>query len=611
MEGDARSSAVVHVLEPSCRWKIRPAAEVTPALLEAAGRLGISERLVRVLSARGTVSPDDVALFLGPAERGLHDPMLLPDAERVRERIDRAAARHERALVFGDFDADGLTGLAILTIALRVRGVDAAPYVPSRLHEGHGLSSASVERARVEGRTLIVTADCGTSSVSEVDDARRAGIDVLITDHHRLPASVPAATALVNLHRPDSSYPDSGLAGSGVAFKIAQLLLGQESDESMALADLAAIGTVADVAPLVGENRALVRLGLQALRSASRPGLAALMSAARLNPEAIDVDAIAFQIAPRLNAVGRLGDAIAAARLLLSQDAAECEALAAELESANVARRELLDSCLTEARFEATRIGNAPAVVLAGPWPVGIVGLIAGRLAEEIGVPAVVFSTTTSPWRGSARSANGCDVGAAFSECADLFERYGGHAAAAGCSLAADDFGRFIERFNALAGTPPTDRRPELIVDLAIAGPDVDYRLFRELQALAPTGAGNPAPLVGIEGLVVTRARALPSGHTQATLRKGFEVLDAIAFDRPDLAEQLAEGTRIDVVARLASRAFGGFESLQLELLDAAPTGHLAGLRVAPPASVAAAAATAVAAPGGYMSAFEPDTQPT
>lgn len=600
----------MRALEPSCRWRVRSPAELSPALLEAAGRLGVSERLAGLLAARGTVSAEELALFVGAPERGLHDPALLPDAELVRERIERAAARDERALVFGDFDADGLTGLAILTIALRIRGVEAAPYVPSRLHEGHGLSSASVERALVEGRTLIVTADCGTSSVSEVDDARRAGIDVLITDHHRLPASVPAATALVNLHRPDSIYPDAGLSGSGVAFKIAQLLHG-ESDESMALADLAAIGTVADVAPLVGENRALVRLGLQALRSASRPGLAALMSAARLNPEAIDVDAIAFQIAPRLNAVGRLGDAIAAARLLLSQDAAECEALAAELESANVARRELLDSCLTEARFEATRIGNAPAVVLAGPWPVGIVGLIAGRLAEEIGVPAVVFSTTTSPWRGSARSANGCDVGAAFSECADLFERYGGHAAAAGCSLAADDFGRFIERFNALAGTPPTDRRPELIVDLAIAGPDVDYRLFRELQALAPTGAGNPAPLVGIEGLVVTRARALPSGHTQATLRKGFEVLDAIAFDRPDLAEQLAEGTRIDVVARLASRAFGGFESLQLELLDAAPAGHLAGLRVAPPASVAAAAATAVAAPGGYMSAFEPDTQPT
>jgi single-stranded-DNA-specific exonuclease len=240
------------------------------------------------------------------------------------------------------------------------------------------------------------------------------------------------------------------------------------------------------------------------------------------------------------------------------------------------------------------------------------VGLIAGRLAEELGVPAVVFSTTTSPWRGSARSANGCDVGAAFSECADLFERYGGHAAAAGCSLVSGSFDTFAARFTALAGVPPADRRPELIVDLAVACPDVDYRLYRELQALAPTGAGNPAPLVGIEGLVVTRARALPSGHTQATLRKGFEVLDAIAFDRPDLAEQLAEGTRIDVVARLASRAFGGFESLQLELLDAAPAGHLAGLGgVVPPASVAAVAATAVATPGGYMRAFGPDAQPT
>jgi single-stranded-DNA-specific exonuclease len=584
VEGVTGSSSVVHALEPSYRWRIRPSVDLTPQLLEAAGRLGMSARLAGVLAARGTNTVDDLALFVASPESGLHDPALLPDADVVQRRIGEAAERGERALVFGDFDADGLTGLAILTTALRARGVDAAPYVPSRLHEGHGLSSAAVERARLEGRTLIVTVDCGTSSVAEVNEARRAGIDVLITDHHRLPATLPAAVALVNAHRPDSRYPDPELAGSGVAFKLAQLLLGSGGD-ALELADLAAIGTVADVAPLLGENRSIVRLGLRKLRTAPRPGLAALIRAARLDPATLDVEAIAFHLAPRLNAVGRLGDAIAAARLLLSDDDAECDALAAELESANVVRRELLESCLTEARVQAAQhaAGDIAAVVIAGPWPVGIVGLVAGRLAEELGVPAVVFSSLSSPWRGSARSANGCDVGAAFAACDDLFERYGGHAAAAGCSLPAGSFEVFAERFRALAGSPPLDPRPELIVDLALASTDVDYRLYRELESLSPTGAGNPQPLVGITGLVVTRVRAVASGHTQVTLRKGFEVLDSIAFGRADLAEQLSEGARIEVVARVASRTFGGFESLQLELIDAAPEGHLASLTTLEP----------------------------
>jgi single-stranded-DNA-specific exonuclease len=591
VEGAAGSSVVMRALEPTHRWRLRPAVEIDAATLDGATRAGMSHRLARLLAGRGIASAAELAGFLAAPDAGLHDPALLPDSEQLTQRIELAVERGERVLVVGDFDADGLAGLAILTIALRAIGLDTAPYVPNRLHEGHGLSHAAVARAREERRTVIVTVDCGTSSAAEVDEARAARIDVVVTDHHRLPPRTPDATALVNVHRPDSRYPDRNLAGSGVAFKIAQLLLADgrrggtpadgRADDALALADLAAIGTVADVAPLVGENRSIVRLGLARIRSGERPGIAALLRTARIDPDALDVETIAFHVAPRLNAVGRLGDAIVAARLLLSDDPAECDALAAELEAANLARRELLEASLVEARDVASRQGHAGAIVLAGPWPVGIVGLIASRIAEETGVPAVVLSTVVVPWRGSARSANGCDVGAAFAACDDLFERYGGHAAAAGCSLAADRFTEFRRRFGELAGAPPADRRPELVLDLALGAAEIDYRLYRELASLAPTGAGNPPAIVGVEGLLVTRARAVASGHTQITLRKGIEVLDAIAFRRPDLVDLVEEGSRIDVAARLASRSFGGYESLQLEVLDAAPAGHLAAIRTA------------------------------
>ena len=578
MEPALAPSPTMPALEPLYRWLLPAGVPISPELLEAGRRRGLSSRLLGLLAARG-MDPAGLEALFQPPERGLHDPRLLPDADLVRSRIDRAVAAREPVLVFGDFDADGLTGLAILTLALRHRGLDAEPYVPSRLDEGHGLSLAGVRRARSEGRTLIVTVDCGTSSIMEIAEAADSGIDVLVTDHHQVPALLPPATAVVNPYRPGSTYPDPRVTGAGVAFKVAQLVLEGEpggAEAALGLADLAALGTVADVAPLVGENHALARLGLARLREAPRPGLAALLREARIEPERLDLEDLAFQVAPRLNAAGRVGEATTAVRLLLADEGPEADALAADLEAANSSRRALLQTCLDEARADLERQPGTGAIVLAGPWPVGIIGLIAGRLAEEYNVPAVVFSTAVAPWRGSARSVRGLDLARTFDACAPLFARFGGHPQAAGCSLPAQHFGAFAERFRALAGPPPDDRRRELALDLVLRALEVDYSLYRELELLAPTGPGNPSPLLGIEGLVVTRVRSTGSGHTQLTVRKGAEVLDAIAFDRGDLAGRVREGDRLDFVARLMSRRFGGFESLQLEVRDVAPAGRLA-----------------------------------
>lgn len=516
---------------------------------------------------------------MGPPEAALNDPWLLPDAGLVRSRIALALERGERALVFGDFDADGLTGLAIMVLALRDLGLDVAPYVPDRRAEGHGLSRFALERARAEGRTLIVTVDTGTSNVAEVAEAAAAGIDVIVTDHHHVPERLPDAVACVNPHRPTSNYPDPRLAGTGVAFKVAQLLLADQpggAAAALALADLATIGTVADVAPIVGENRAIARLGLVILRTHPRPGLAALLAAANVAPGRVDLDTIGYAIAPRLNAGGRVADAETAAHLLLAASAAEAAPLAAELEAANLLRREMTATALVEARLVADMDPGAAAVVIAGDWPVGIIGLVAGRLAEERGRPAVVVSNSSEPWRGSARSAGGFDLARAFDACAPDFERHGGHPQAAGCNLREGRFEGFRARFLALAAeAAPGDVRPELRLDLALDALEIDYRLHADLGALEPTGPGNPRPLLGIAGLILGRARPAKGGHTQLTLRKGREVIDAIAFDRPSLSEELAEGDPLDVVARLTSRSFGGYETLQLEICDVAPHGTL------------------------------------
>src|SRR5690242_10424565 len=402
------------MVEPRYRWTFGPTVTPSETALAAAAELGLSARLAELLAARGvTDGAGIVAWFADPVD-GLHDPRLLPDAGVALERLRRARDRGERVQVFGDFDADGLTGLAILTLALRRYGLAVELYVPSRLDEGHGLSLAAIDAAETAGCRLIVTVDCGSTSVAEVAVAQARGIDVIVTDHHRVPPTTPSAVAFVNPHRPDSTYPDHRLAGSGVAFKVAQLVLAEEPGgpaAALELADLATIGSVADLAPIVGENRSIARLGLDRIRRDPRPGLVALLERARIAPAAVDLEAVSFHIAPRLNAAGRVGEALEAARLLLAEDPAEAAAHADGLETANATRRDLMKAVLAEARTAASAGGvdgglwaGDAATIVRGPWPVGIVGLVASRLVEDRGRPAVVGAEMGDLVRASCRS---------------------------------------------------------------------------------------------------------------------------------------------------------------------------------------------------------------
>jgi single-stranded-DNA-specific exonuclease len=573
--------------------------------------------LLALLAARGVATAEDLRLFLAPAEDGLHDPRLLPDAEAALLRVAQARERGERVMVYGDFDADGLTGLSILVLALRWLGLDVAPYVPERLGDGHGLSIRAIDRAAAEGRTLIVTADCGTSSPDEISLAVERGIDVLVTDHHHAAIWPSAAVAVVNPMRSDSVYPELRLTGAGVAWKVAHLLISELGGERSGgastagtagpslphavreLADLALIGTVADVAPILGENRSIAQLGLEQLRSGGRLGLTALLERAGVARDRLDLDDIGFAIAPRLNAAGRVGEAARAARLLLASDPVEAAELAAEIETANLDRREMTKRAIGEARIAlglepdvpavsppdgagpaapALLVSDLPAALLVrGEWPVGIVGLIAGRLAEDFGRPAIVATTLDAEagtLRASCRGGGVLNMAEALIACADLLIRHGGHEAAAGFDISADRWPQFEASFLAIAAAEARPQGPpELTVDLVLPADSVDYALVREIGLLAPTGPGNPAPLLAVTGLTVSRVRSASGGHTQLVLRRSRDVIDGIAFRRPDLATMLREGDRIDVAARPASRTFGGFESIQLEVLDVAAEG--------------------------------------
>jgi single-stranded-DNA-specific exonuclease len=601
------------VIEPLYRWLPPQAVGVDPGCRALGVQAGLSERLLGLLAARGVNQPDDLRIFLAPAAEGLHDPLLLPDAAAALERVARAARQKERLLVYGDFDADGLAGMAILTIAFKRLGLDVAAYAPERVGDGHGLSRRAIEQAAAEGRTLIVTADCGTSSAAEIDEALGRGIDVVVTDHHHASTWPMGAVAVVNPQRTDSLYPEKRLTGAGVAWKLAQALLRDggaapaEEIPAADLADLAIIGTVADMAPVLGENRALARLGLDALRRGGRPGLVSLLARAGVALDRLDLESIGFAIAPRLNAAGRVGEAARAGRLLLAEDRDEAERLADELEAANSERRDVARAALAEARLAlgltrpaAEQNGPAqapghgaedagapadlpPAVLVRGDWPVGIIGLIAGRLADETGRPTVVASPVAGEadlLRGSCRSPEGWSLAEALIACEDLLVRHGGHSAAAGFDMEADRWDAFEARFLELArAVPPPARRRDLRLDLVLPARALDYELVRELDVLAPFGPGNPTPALGLTGFRVIRARSAAGGHTQLVLGRDRDVLDAIAFRRADLAGLLKEGDRVDVVARAASRRFGGFESIQLEVLDVATEGSQPAVR--------------------------------
>ncbi len=549
------------------------------------GRLdhtGLPPLVARVLENRGLGTKADVQTFLGGKELPARDPYLLPDLDKAIERLRAAIRQGDLVTVFGDFDVDGVTSTATLTEAIIDLGGNAVPYIPHREREGYGLNLGAVERIAAGGTKVLVTCDCGTSSTVEVERARGLGVDVIILDHHSPPASLPDATALVNPKLASSRYPFAEYATAGLAYRVAGALYeacGRAFPEERYL-DLAALGTVADMVPLVDENRDLVRRGLDAIGKTGRPGLRALMTVAGVETKRVSAESIGFGLAPRLNAAGRLDDARIALDLLMTRDEDTAVDLAQRLDTLNRERQRLTREAQEMALELAERRAGAPLTLVGhASFHQGVVGLVASRLVEALGRPAVVYQEGESESRGSCRSIAVYDIVSGLRSCGDLFERFGGHKQAGGFTIRNDRLGELEERLIAHAGAALAghDLGPSVEIDAEWPLGSLRGQEIRWLGQLQPHGMGNPDPVLLSRSVTAVEARPVGEDgrHLRLKLRDGNVVWPAIAFGWE--GEAPAEGSRLDLVFSLSGDRYApvydrGGASLQLTVLDLAPS---------------------------------------
>lgn len=552
-------------------WQVAP-----PAPAAALRRLGVLSPLVaQLLWNRGIRDAPAARRFLAPERQPLGDAARMAGVPAAVRRIRQAIAAGERIAVHGDYDADGVTATAVMVEALRHLGADPLVFIPHRERDGYGLSPASVETVVGQGARLLLTVDCGVTANAEIALAAERGLDVVVTDHHHVPVELPAAHAVVNPRQPGCGYGYADLSGVGVAFALARALLedalpsAAAERASEALLDLVAVGTVADVVPLVGENRTLVARGLRVLQRAERPGVRALLAAAGLEPAHLTAQQVAYAVAPRLNAAGRMGEAMDAYALLVARDAATADALAAQLNTLNRERQAAVEAGVARARAAADL--TAPAVVVCGDYAPGIAGLVAGRLAELTGRPAVVLEAGPELCRGSARGPEGFHLAAALQQCADLLVKYGGHAQAAGLTLRTALLPAFVERFVALArealpGLGPAGAR---WIDGAIPLTAINWAFAEDLRALEPYGTANPVPTFCTERAFVRDVR--PLGERGVALRLSDYGLPLRAALFGWDGEIPPVGTPVAIVYEVERRVWRGHVQLELRLRDLRP----------------------------------------
>ncbi len=527
---------------------------------------------------------------LDPQTERQHDPFLMLDMERAVERIQRAIRERERILVFGDYDADGVTSAALLRQGLADLGATVAVRLPHRVEEGYGLQIAQM-REILDGPTdLLLTADNGTSALEPLELAAREGLDVIVVDHHSLTGPLPPVVALLNPHQPGCGYPFKALAAVGVAWKLLEALGWRGLERGL---DLVALGTVADMAQLTGENRSLVTRGLEVIRSGGRPGLEALLALPGVRPPQGGVDArtLAWQLGPRINCAGRLAGAELAFRLLDGSDRREAEALATQLDALNQERRRVQDEAVAQAEHALKDAGELPAILIfvGADWHLGVIGLIAGRLCQSWERPVLVLSRVLGNGlvKGSARSVPGLNITLAIARQRDLLVDFGGHAEAAGLTLLEEHLHEFMARLGEdLEERAPNLPVPELCVDSAVAISELTLSLPAELEVLEPCGTGNPRPRLGLFGAKVERGFQMSQGkHLKLWLQAEGQRAEAVWWKHGLQAERIRYGQEVDVVFELGLNHWNGRTELQLVLEDLRPAEALPGAaRPTPPA---------------------------
>lgn len=573
--GASRAEALLR--PPEATWiKPEPADPRVVAVLSESLRL--PPALCSLLVVRGLAEVEEAKLFLRPRLEHLYDPSLIADGVPAAERVVAAIAAGETILVHGDYDVDGICATALFTRWLRRLGAEVVPFVPHRIRDGYDFSDAGLSRAIDVNAGLIVTADCGTVAHHTIGRAATAGIDVIVTDHHTVAGRLPDAFAVVNPQRPDCPYPEKGLCGTGLAFKLCQLVAiasGVEAGELFDYLDLVALATVADLVPLTGENRILVTYGLRRFAQSRVVGIDALLDVAGVEAGEITAGQLGFVVAPRINAAGRIGESEDALRLLLTDDRREAKELASELNVVNKRRREEDERTLEEAidklaaEYDPDR--DFGVLLASEGWHPGVIGIVASRVVERIHRPVVLIALDGDSGRGSARSIPGFHLYEAIAECSEYLRRFGGHRQAAGMDVDRDAVPQFKVAFNAAARRrlEAHQLRPTLRPDLEVALPDIDLQLIHWMEYLGPHGMGNPGPLFLARAVSLGSARVVGKSHLKVRVGQGRTRLDAIGFGLADRIDVDSLGSDPhDVLFRLERNEWKGTTRPQARLVD-------------------------------------------
>lgn len=563
------------MLAPRYQWQVAsPAPETLFDSLPAYNRL-----VVQLLFNRGYTTPANIRGFLQGADTQENDPFLLMGMDAAVDRILEAVRESERIGVFGDYDTDGIAAAAIMRETLEQLGAQVVVRLPHRVTDGYGLSDETIETLAAQGVTLLITVDCGISAVEPVALAAQRGMDVIITDHHQPPPELPAAHAIINPWLPDCQYPFQELCGGGLAYKLACALLSSvglvrdaETPPFSELNAFAALATVADVVPLRHENRAIVTAGIAALRRTEHAGLSALMQVAGVDPATVNSRSIGFTLAPRLNAAGRMAHPQLAFDLLTTKDRARAQALAAELQQLNQLRQRETKRLMDAAQRQVDPAQEQEALlwVEGADWPAGIIGLIAGKLAEEFGKPALAVAVGEAEAVGSCRSIPGFDIAGALAARGELMRRHGGHPQAAGFAVANDRRAALRDTLQADARRQfePAAMQPRLEIDCQVPAQEMDLELLDQINVLAPFGASNPEPRFLSRSLTLSSMKTVGNGHLRTTLEVGGASVTGIGFHMADRRRGLSQGQALDVVYSLQENTWGGFSRLEFVLQD-------------------------------------------
>ena len=533
----------------------------------------ITNLLASILVNRGIIDGEKINVFLNPTRKDFYNPFLMPDMEIAVKRIVKAIENKEKIMIYGDYDADGITSITVLKKYLNEIGLKTGEYIPNRLNEGYGLNKDAISKIYNDGYRLMITVDCGISGLEEVEYANSLGMEIIITDHHEPAEKLPEAIAVIDAKRKDNKYPFNQLAGVGVVFKLIQAIsteLKLEEKEYLKYLDLVCIGTISDIVPLVDENRVIAKLGLKLIEKTKNIRLKTLLNIADLKK--IDSNAISFGVAPRINACGRMGFQEEALQLFLTEDSGEATKIAKRLVQFNQERQAKEKQIFEEVieKIEKDDKDKKCIVLAEENWHHGVIGIVASKITEIYYKPSILICLEGDKGKGSGRSVPGFDLYTALTKCSDYIEKFGGHSMAIGITIKKENFEKLKEAIEKYAQESNiSDIMPIINIDKEINLKNINIEEVKSLELLEPFGEGNKMPLFLLRNLKIDSIRALSGGkHLKLTLKQDNNIVDAIGFNMGDLSKEYLLGDKVDVVGTIEINSFGNKENIQINLKD-------------------------------------------